>query len=69
MSIQLMPETPLEALVQFVVLAWMDHERGTREAAKFAREYENAAPEGHFGVYLELLETGRAAVVCETGTA
>jgi hypothetical protein len=51
---------PIEAAVLFLTLDWINREKGTFEAVQFAREYENSAPEGHFSVYLELLEAGRA---------
>jgi hypothetical protein len=54
-------------VVLFRTLEWIDREMGTFEAVQFAREYENSAPEGHFSVYLELLEAGRM-VCCETGS-
>jgi hypothetical protein len=68
LSIQRQLESPVEAVVLFLTLERIDRERGTLEAIRFAREYENNAPDGDFSVYLELLEAERAAF-CETGTA
>jgi hypothetical protein len=68
MSIQLRPDCPVEAAVLFLTLELIDREKGTCEAVQFAREYEDNAPEGHFSVYLELLEAGHS-VCCETGSS
>jgi hypothetical protein len=68
MSIQLKPDSPVEAAVLFLTLELIDREKGTCEAVQFAREYEDNAPEEHFSVYLDLLEAGRE-VCCETGSS
>lgn len=67
MSIQIRLDSPIEAAVLFLTLEWIDRDKGTCEAVRFAREYENYAPEEHFRVYLEVLKAGRA-VCCETGS-
>jgi hypothetical protein len=56
---------PLEAAETFLRLEAADETTGSSEAARFARAYEDEAPDGDFSVYLELLETARAAA-CET---
>jgi hypothetical protein len=57
--------TPLEATETFLRLEASDKATGSFEATRFARAYEDEAPDGDFSVYLELLETARAAA-CET---
>jgi hypothetical protein len=60
--------TPLEAAETFLRLEASDKATGSCEAARLARAYEDEAPDGDFSVYLELLETARAAA-CETGAS
>jgi hypothetical protein len=60
--------TPFKAAETFLQLKKSDKATGSSEAARFARAYENEAPDGDFSVYLELLEAW-GAVACETETA
>ncbi|EIM30273.1 hypothetical protein [Microvirga lotononidis] len=65
-----MPEclTPFDAAATFRRLEAMDRATGSSETARFARAYEDEAPEGDFSVYLERLEAERAAF-CETASS
>jgi hypothetical protein len=40
MSIQLRPDSPVEAAVLLLTLELIDREKGTLEAVQFAREYD-----------------------------
>jgi hypothetical protein len=60
--------TLLDAAETFLRLETGDRATGSSEAVRFARAYEDEAPDGDFSVYLERLETERA-VFCETASS